>query len=62
MSFIKCIICDFKFRYMKTFDFIHWNNKHENTKQFKMKPICEACINGIYKEKLDKYFWRNRGY
>jgi hypothetical protein len=47
---------------MKTFDFIHWNNKHENTKQFKMKPICEACINGIYKEKLDKYFWRNRGY
>ena len=58
MNFVKCIICDFKFRGMKEFDFIHWNKKHEHTKQFKMKPICEACKAGIFKEKLDIYFWR----
>jgi len=58
LTFVKCIICDFKFHDMKTFDFIHWNKKHENTKQFKMKPICKACKNGIFEEKLDIQFWR----
>jgi hypothetical protein len=57
---IRCSICHFSFRGLKTFDFIHYNAiRHENSKPFEKVPICEACKAGIFKEELDKYYWRH---
>ena len=52
MPSIICSICEFKFHKLRDFDFIHWNEKHVNTREFKKKPICEACIHGIVKQRL----------
>jgi len=52
MSSVKCTICEFKFHKLKEFDFIHWNKKHVHTREFNKKPICEACICGIFKQNL----------
>ncbi len=52
---LKCSICEYDFTFakgIKEFDFIHHNKKHENTKPFDKKAICEACKYGIWKDNL----------
>jgi hypothetical protein len=50
---ITCFVCQYEFRTnLKRFGFIHHVKKHQGTKPFTKKAICEACISGLWNDDL----------
>ena len=50
---ITCVVCEYTFTTkLMVFSYIHHNKKHEGTKPFTKRPICDACKAGLWNDSV----------
>jgi hypothetical protein len=50
---ITCAVCEYTFTTkLMVFSYIHHNKKHEGTKPFTKRPVCDACKAGLWSDSV----------